>query len=57
MDRERALETGEAYGMGENMLRLIENFWDAQQIVARENGFHGPVFKFTRGTTQGGVFS
>jgi Reverse transcriptase (RNA-dependent DNA polymerase) len=44
LDRTRALHTFEGYGMGPNMLRLIRNFWDRQQVVTRQQGYHGPAF-------------
>ena len=33
----------------------METFWDFQQVVTRQNGFHGPAFPATRVTTQGGL--
>ena len=36
---------------------LLETFWDRQQVVPRHNGFHGPAFPATSGTTQGGLVS
>ena len=36
---------------------LLETFWDCQQVVPRQNGFHGPIFPATKGTTQGGLVS
>ena len=41
------------YGAGPWMCGLLENFWELQQMVPRQNGFHGPVFPVTRGKTQG----
>lgn len=57
LDRPRALDIFQRYGMGPNMLRLVRNFWDGQQVVARQSGFHGHVFEATRGTTQGSIVS
>ena len=33
----------------------METFWDCQQVVSRQNSFHGTVFPATRGTTKGGL--
>ena len=57
VDRSRALEVFEQYGMGPRMLRLLRNFWSNQQVIPRQSGYHGPVFTATRGHTQGGLFS
>ena len=35
----------------------METFWEFQQVVPGQNGFHGPVLPATRGTTQGGLVS
>ena len=47
----------EGYVAGPRMYGLLETFWECQQVVPRQNGFHGPVFLATRGTTQGGLVS
>ena len=39
------------------MCELLKTFWEFQQVVSRQNGFHGPAFPVTRGTTQGGLMS
>ena len=39
--------------MGPRMCRLLGNFWDRQQVVARQQGFHGPAFPSSRGEIQG----
>ena len=57
VDRERSLLILQAYGVGPNALRLLTTFWDQLQMVARQSGYHGPVFNSTRGCTQGCVFS
>ena len=35
------------------MYILLAVFWDQQKVVTRQNGYHGPHFKATRGDTQG----
>ena len=55
MDQDRLLITLEGYGSGLRMCGLLETFWEFQQLVPRQNGFHRPAFLTTRGTTQGGL--
>ena len=57
VDRDRLLITLYGYGAGPRMCGLLENLWVFQQILPRQNGFHGPVFPATRGKTQGGLVS
>ena len=57
MDRERCLEILEGYGVGPNILRLIERFWELAILVCRASGYYGEPFKAYRGVTQGGPFS
>ena len=57
LDRPRALEVMAAYGMGPQMLRLIDGYWRRQKIVTRESGYYGTPFTATRSSVQGGLFS
>ena len=57
VDRKRALDTLQGYGVGPRICRLIKHFWDSQKIVPRQAGYYGPVFTATGGTTQCGLFS
>ena len=41
------------YGVGEMTLRLIKRFWQESEMVCREAGFCGALFKARRGVTQG----
>ena len=47
----------EGYGSGPRLCGLLETLLDRQQLVQRQNGFHGTAFPATRGTTQGGLVS
>ena len=38
MDRDRCVLIMKAYGVGPNMLHLIENFWENAELVCRANG-------------------
>ena len=55
VDRERLIHTLEGYGAGPRMCRLLETFWDHQQVFPRQNGYHGPAFPATWGMMQGGL--
>jgi len=57
LDRERTLTILEQYGVGARSIRLLRQFWDQQQIVARQGGFYGDPFGATRGVTQGDIIS
>ena len=55
MDQERPLITPEGCGVGPRLCGLLETFWGHQQVVPKQNGFHGPALPATQGTTQGGL--
>ena len=57
MDRTRCLKILRAYGVGPNMRRLIEAFWDHAVLTCRANGNYSRPFKAGRGVTQGGTLS
>jgi hypothetical protein len=44
-DRGRTLEVLKGYGTGPRVLRLLENFWYNQAVVARQGGYHSKAFK------------
>ena len=37
------------------MWGLLAKLWDNQEVVTRQNGYHGPQLRATHGTTQGGI--
>ena len=57
VDRDRLLQTLEGYGAGPCMCGLLNTFWAHQQVVPRQNGYHGPALQAIRGTTQGDLLS
>ena len=57
VDRDRLLITLEGYGAGPCLCGILETFRYWQRVVPKQNGFHGPVFHVTRGTTQGRLAS
>jgi hypothetical protein len=57
LDRDRTLEILKGYGVGPNVLRLLQTFWNNLQVVARQSGYHSSPFRVSRGVTQGDVIS
>ena len=53
----RLLQTLDGYGDSPNMRALLEEFWENQEVVTSQNGYHGPKFRATHGATQGGIAS
>ena len=49
------LQTLEGYGTGLKMWDILAEFWLRQEVVARQNGYHGPHFRAARDNTQGGM--
>ena len=52
MEWERLIITLGGYGAVPCLCVLLETFWDCQQVVPRQNLFHGPAFPSTRGKMQ-----
>ena len=57
LDRGRTLEILAAYGVGENVLRLLANFWNEHKATPRQEGCYGDPIDVGRGCTQGDVDS
>ena len=58
MDRGRCVEIMRAYGVGENLLRLLTNFWENAELVCKAGGYYNrESFRAGRGVTQGGPVS
>ena len=57
VDRELLIQTLEGYGTVPCLCGLLENFWDHQNAVPRQNVYHGPAFPSTWGKTQVGLVS
>jgi hypothetical protein len=47
----------EAYGVGLNLLRLQNSFWQNARLVCRAGGSYGSLFAAFQGITQGGPLS
>ena len=54
---DRLLITLKGYVSGPKMCGVLENFWECQQMVPRQNGFHRMAFPATRGITNGRLVS
>jgi hypothetical protein len=57
LDHGRTLEILRQYGVGPNVIRLLSNFWEKLNIVARQSGYYSSPFRISRGVTQGDVIS
>ena len=51
----RLLKTLEGYWVGPKMRVVLADLWARQEVFTRQNGYHGPQFRATRRTTQGGL--
>ena len=55
LDRGHLIQTLEGYGTGPKMWVIMVKFWLQPYVVTRKNGYHGPQFRATRDTIQGGL--
>ena len=55
LDWGRLLKSLEGHGSVPKLQGLLVKFWSIQEVFTCQNGFHGPQFRATRGTTQGGI--
>jgi exonuclease III len=55
LDRGRTLDIMQGYGVGPNLIRILRNFWESQQTVIRQCGYHSGAFPVGRGVTQGDI--
>ena len=55
LDGGRILQTLDGYGVRPKMQRIWESFWENQEVVTKQNGYHGLHFRATHSTTQRGV--
>ena len=57
LDRGHLLANLEGYDVGPYMCKLLEVFWEQQEVTTCQNGYHVRHFRATRETTQGGIIS
>jgi len=55
LDRDRALILLQDYGVGPNMLRLIQLFWARHVVIPRQQAFFGEPFHAGRGLATGDI--
>ena len=51
----RLLTTMEVYVAGPHICRILEEFWERQEVIKKKSGYNGPNFQATEGTTQRGI--
>ena len=56
MDIMGCMKILQGYGIGKNLQRLLERFWDVHTVVARTEGWYIRPLKMERGVTQGDPF-
>jgi hypothetical protein len=54
IDRNRLMDILAGYGVGQNVRRLLTNYWDLEVMVPKSAGYFGDPFRPTRGIRQGG---
>jgi len=57
LDCERTLIVLRDYGVSDNTLQILNNFWDAHTIIPRQRGFFRTPFPAECGVTQGDIIS
>jgi exonuclease III len=57
LDHPTTLRILEGYGVGPNIIRLLQTFWNRHTVVPRAGWYYGRAFRATRGVTQGDVVS
>ena len=54
LDRNRLMTILAGYGVGQNVRRLLTNYWNLEVMVPKSAGYFGDAFHPTRGIRQGG---
>ena len=57
LDRMWCMEILRVYGLGNNLQRLLERFWEGHMVVSRGGGCYGRPSKTEWGVTQGNPMS
>ena len=52
VDRVHLMMNLEGYGAGPHMCKLLSVFWDQQEVITCQNGYHGPHFNTDRTSKQ-----
>jgi hypothetical protein len=57
LDRGRTIAILKGYGVGDNLLHIIQTVWDLDTIVPKQASFFSTPFRATRGVRQGDILS
>mmetsp|Transcript_5724 Transcript_5724/g.8521 ORF Transcript_5724/g.8521 Transcript_5724/m.8521 type:complete len:1130 (+) Transcript_5724:164-3553(+) len=57
LDRGRALQIFQKYGMGPNLCRIVETIWAEDSLAPRRGGYYGRKFRCGRGVRAGDTMS
>ena len=57
LDRHQALRILKAYGVGPNLIRIIQTVWEGDTLVPRQSGYYGRPLRARRGVRQGDIIS
>ena len=57
LDRRRTLDILKGYGVGANILSIVERIWAMDTMVPKQAGFYGQPFSASRGVRQGDIVS
>jgi Reverse transcriptase (RNA-dependent DNA polymerase) len=57
LDRGRIMILLKEYGLGNNICKLMENIWDNDTVIPKQNLFYGNPFFAERGVRQGDIVS
>jgi hypothetical protein len=49
LDRERTISLLKKYGIGDNICKILENIWDKDTVIPKQNMFYGDPFVAERG--------
>ena len=57
VDRTRTLKLLENYGLGKNIIRIIQNIWEDDVLIPKQQMYYGKPFTTQRGVKQGDIVS
>ena len=57
LDRPRTLEILKAYGVGPNIINIIEQTWEMDCMIPKQSGCYGKEINTSRGVRQGDIIS
>ena len=57
LDQGRCTKILHEYGLGPQLQRLLQRYWDKQRVVPKSGKYYGRPFRTERGVTQGDLIS